>query len=118
MMFESLAELDAAIEAASQILQMSRECGFQDCVTAIVEDIRQVILPGVRVASGRYRRKAQSGCRKAVSTPSETGFELSNDPSCRGAPWKMPVETAFTGLHIRGRTYCPGPAIDLTMNLS
>jgi hypothetical protein len=25
---------------------------------------------------------------------------------CRN--WKMPVETAFTGLHIRGRTYCPG----------
>ena len=46
MMFVSLAELDAAIEAASQILQMSRECGFQDCVTPIVEDIRQVILPG------------------------------------------------------------------------
>jgi hypothetical protein len=25
---------------------------------------------------------------------------------CRN--WKMSVETAFTGLHIRGRTYCPG----------
>jgi hypothetical protein len=25
----------------------------------------------------------------------------------------MPVETAFTGLHIRGRTYCPGGTIAL-----
>jgi hypothetical protein len=25
----------------------------------------------------------------------------------------MPVETAFTGLHIRGRTYCPGGIIAL-----
>ena len=27
--------------------------------------------------------------------------------------WKMPVETAFTGIHIRGRTYCPGATIAL-----
>jgi hypothetical protein len=26
---------------------------------------------------------------------------------------EMPVETAFTGLHIRGRTYCPGATIML-----
>jgi hypothetical protein len=25
----------------------------------------------------------------------------------------LPVETAFTGLHIRGRTYCPGATIAL-----
>jgi len=30
---------------------------------------------------------------------------------CRN--WKMPVETAFTGIHIRGRTYCPGATIAL-----
>jgi hypothetical protein len=30
---------------------------------------------------------------------------------CRN--WNMPVETAFTGLHMRGRTYCPGAAIAL-----
>jgi hypothetical protein len=42
---DSLGELDQAIAAAEQVLRIARECGFQDCVAAIVEDIKQVILP-------------------------------------------------------------------------
>ena len=60
-MFQDLAELDAAIEAASRILALAREGGFQDCVTAIVADIRQVILPGCTLllcASDGAQRKA------------------------------------------------------------
>ena len=59
-MFEDLAELDAAIEAASRILALAREGGFQDCVAAIVADIRQVILPGCTLllctADGKHRK--------------------------------------------------------------
>ena len=61
VMFTELAELDAAIEAASRILALAREGGFQDCVAAIVEDIRQVILPGCTLllcASDGAQRKA------------------------------------------------------------
>jgi hypothetical protein len=45
LMFENLAELDAAIEAAGRLLTSARECGFEDSIAAIVTDIKQVIMP-------------------------------------------------------------------------
>jgi hypothetical protein len=44
-MFENLADLDQAIEVAVRLLSISRECGFEDSITAIMTDIKQVILP-------------------------------------------------------------------------
>ena len=67
-MFEDLAELDAAIEAASRILALAREGGFTDCVEAIADDIRRVILPGCTLllcaADGKHRKAIAQRCRR------------------------------------------------------
>jgi hypothetical protein len=69
-LMESLAELDQAIEAAAQILRISRECGFQDCVAAITEDIKQVIAPNCLLllcaSVGNQRRAVARPYRKLL----------------------------------------------------
>jgi hypothetical protein len=40
-------QLDAVIEAAERILRLLRECGFDDCVAAIVEDVKRVVVPAL-----------------------------------------------------------------------
>ena len=47
-----------------------------------------------------------------ISPPGHT-VATNNNSVRRCRNWKMSVETAFTGLHIRGRTYCPGATIAL-----
>jgi hypothetical protein len=67
-MFADLSELDAAIEAASRILQLSREGCFEDCVEAITADIKQIILPGCLLllcaADGKTRKAIGARYRK------------------------------------------------------
>jgi hypothetical protein len=60
-MYDSLAELDQAIEAAARILQLARENSFDDCVAMITSDIRRYVLPGTLLllcASVGNQRKA------------------------------------------------------------